>query len=885
VPRLSSLRARLYALVLVAALPAFAVVLLAAGQAQRVLASEVGDEAVALARGVAELNRRAVDRARGLLTALQEIPGLRERDAAACTRAAAVVLGAAPGFLNLGGVSAADGDLYCSAAPRRTPVNLRDRPFVRCPVERGEFCVGEIVVSRVLGTLALGFGAPVRDADGAIVAVAFASLDVASLQRQLDELPLPEGAAAIVLDRAGRVVARRPHDGAPRLGEPGPAEILALPVGGAVRAVVPGLGPDDRLWAVEEVTVGPDLAFRVAAGVTTHAAVAAFRRIHAWSIAVVAGAALLALVLATWMGEVSLMRTLRALLAAARRIAAGDYAARTGRAGSRDELGELVRTFDEMAHSLDALTRQNRLILDAVGEGILGLDRGGRIAFANPAAARALGWAPEELLGREAHPLFHGHRPDGSALSREECSILAAMRDGRSRTSTDELFQRRDGTTFPAEVAASPLLDDGRIVGLVLAFRDVAERRRLEDQLRQAQKMEAVGQLAGGVAHDFNNLLTAIVSFARLVEDALPEGHESRADVKEILAAANRASTLTRQLLAFSRRQRLAPRAVDLADVVRGMEGMLRRVVGEGIALDVAVRAPGTVVADPGQLELAVLNLVVNARDATAGGGGRIAISVDELLLPDGPDAGAQLPAGPLAVLSVRDTGVGMDEPTRRRLFEPFFTTKPAGKGTGLGLSTVYGIVSQSGGAIRVRSEPGQGSEFRIYLPRRAELPAASAPAPAAPRPAGGSEVVLLVEDDAAIRAAAERTLASAGYRVIAAGAPDEALAASRRQAGPIDLLVSDVVLPGGNGWELARTLTAERPGLQTLFMSGYAAASSGASLLPDGVPFLAKPFPPEELLARVRAAIDERGAPGEGVPRRAVPALATADAGSADEG
>jgi PAS domain S-box-containing protein len=504
-----------------------------------------------------------------------------------------------------------------------------------------------------------------------------------------------------------------------------------------------------------------------------------------------------------------------------------------------------------------------------VGEGILGLDRAGRITFANPAAARALGWEPEALRGRDAHALFHARRPDGAELPLHECRIQAAMRDGRSRAATDEVFLRRDGSAFPAEYVASPLLDGGEIVGLVLAFRDVTERRRLEDQLRQAQKMEAVGQLAGGVAHDFNNLLTAIVSFGRLVEESLPEGHESRADVREILAAANRASALTRQLLAFSRRQRLAPRAVDLADVVRGMEGMLRRVLGETVALEVDARAPGTVVADPGQLELAVLNLAVNGRDAMAGGG-RLVISVDELLLPDGPDAGAGLPPGPLALLAVRDTGVGMDEATRGRLFEPFFTTKPAGKGTGLGLSTVYGIVSQSGGAIRVRSEPGRGSEFRIYLPRRAELPAADAPAAHAPA-VGGRETVLLVEDDAAIRAVGERTLARAGYRVLAAASADAALLAAREHAGRIDLLVTDVVLPGRNGWELARALAAVRPGVRLLFMSGYAAAASGAPLLPDGVPFLPKPFAPDDLLAEVRAALD-------GVPRGAagdVPALA----------
>jgi nitrogen-specific signal transduction histidine kinase len=392
----------------------------------------------------------------------------------------------------------------------------------------------------------------------------------------------------------------------------------------------------------------------------------------------------------------------------------------------------------------------------------------------------------------------------------------------------------------------------------VLVFKDVSERRRLEERLRHAEKMEAVGQLAGGVAHDFNNLLTAIVSYAALVRDALGPTHPSVPDVREIEAAATRAGALTRQLLTFSRRQRMAPAIVELRRVAAGMHGMLRRVLPENVELSVAAHAPGTVFADAAQLEVVILNLAVNARDALPDGG-HIAIRVFEVE-EGSPDLGdGELSSGPLAVLEVRDDGVGMDAATRARIFEPFFTTKPAGKGTGLGLATVYGIVSQSGGEVRVRSEPGHGSEFRVYLPRWSGTAAEAAPASRA-RPERGDETVLVVEDDLAIRALVRRTLAGAGYRVEEAAGADDALArAAALREGP-DLLVTDVILPGQNGRELADALARRRPGLRVLFMSGYAAQHSGEPLLPHDAPFLPKPFAPEELLRRVREVLD--GAP-----------------------
>jgi PAS domain S-box-containing protein len=814
----------------------------------------VDDEARDLARLVAERHQQAVERARGLLVAVATLPSLRRLDGPACSAELSQLLDAAPLYANVAGIRP-DGGMFCSAAPVTIPINLADRPHFLGPLERGTFTVGGYMRSRSRGGLpSFGFGHPVRGAGGDIVAVAVASFDLAQLQRDLEALALPDDVEVVVVDHAGLVVTSLPGPGE-RAGTRADDRLLAHMTGGARVLEADGYDGARRIFAFQEV-LGEEggVAMRVAAGIPAAAAYAPVNRVLRDSALASLAFAILALAAALVGGELLVVRRLRAVIGASRRIAAGDDTARTGLAPGKDEIGDLVRAFDEMAGSLERLSRQNRLLLDAVGEGVVGIDRAGRVIFANPAASRALGWSVAELLGADGHALFHGSGPDGTPIPPSECAIQAAMRDGEARQGTDEVFVRRDGTTFPIEYVATPLRDGDASVGMVLVFKDVSERRRLEERLRQAEKMEAIGQLAGGIAHDFNNLLTAIVSCAHVLREGLPAAHELQPDVHEIENAAARATALTRQLLAFGRRQRLAPRPVELRAVVRGMESMLRRLLPESVSLRVVTPAAGTVVADPAQLEMALMNLAVNARDAMPSGG-EIEIRLAELAPGEAEDEG--LPGGRLVLLAVRDEGIGMDEPTRERIFEPFFTTKPPGKGTGLGLATVYGIVSQSGGAVRVRSEPGRGAEFRVYLPGHVGLDTPAPGRDAARAPSAGTGTVLLVEDDPAIRGIARRTLARGGYRVLDAGTPGEALRIALREAGDVDLLVSDVVLPGRSGWELSRELVARRPGLRVLFMSGYAADPSGEPLLPEGAPLLAKPFTPDELLRQVRAALD----------------------------
>jgi len=388
----------------------------------------------------------------------------------------------------------------------------------------------------------------------------------------------------------------------------------------------------------------------------------------------------------------------------------------------------------------------------------------------------------------------------------------------------------------------------------------VADRERLERQFYQAQKMETVGQLAGGIAHDFNNILTAIVGFGTLVAEQVSDNEPAAHNAAEILAAANRASALTRQLLAFGRRQVLHPTRLDLNDTVHALAGMLRQLIGENIDLQI-ICAPDvpSIRADQSQLESALANLVVNARDAMPRGG-RLTIETSQVVLDDdycSTHVGVR--AGRYARLAVSDTGVGMSQDLQARIFEPFFTTKEAGKGSGLGLATVYGIVKQSGGNIWVYSEPGIGATFKVYLPLdTSDDPIAGRAEPQGGQWSKGNETVLLVEDAPVIRRLAREIMSRAGYTVLEAADAVQALSLVATHAGPIDMLLTDLIMPGPSGVDLAEQLKTIRDDVRVLFMSGYtdnAIVRNG--LLGEGASFLQKPFTPEELLRKMRQVLD----------------------------
>ena len=493
-----------------------------------------------------------------------------------------------------------------------------------------------------------------------------------------------------------------------------------------------------------------------------------------------------------------------------------------------------------------------RAIMDNVGDGISVLNAEGVVLEVNRSLSAMLGLPPDRVVGRHIQEFA---APGQEAMNTAQ--FVEAVQRGGGHVLGTQLV-RSDGKTAVVDFSIS--LFDLHGQRLVLSIgRDVTQQQSLEQQLRQAQKMEAVGRLAGGVAHDFNNLLTAIFGYADLMADELPQEGRVRQDLEEIRKAAVQAASLTRQLLAFSRQQVLQPVVLDLNALLQDMEKMLGRLIGEDVELRLKLSPEvGHVRADPGQLQQVIMNLVVNARDAMPKGGVLMLETANVELTAQMAELNQSVVPGPYVMLAVSDTGIGMDAKTRAHIFEPFFTTKEKGRGTGLGLSTVYGIVQQSEGYIWVYSEPGAGTTFKIYLPRVDAPLEGLGMAREGATLLTGTETILIAEDDATLRPLVKGLLERQGYRVLEAANTDEALAIAIDHVSPIHLLITDVVMPGASGRELARRLAHLRPEIRVLYVSGYTDdAIVHHGMLEPGLSFLQKPFTPSALARKVREVLD----------------------------
>ncbi len=531
-----------------------------------------------------------------------------------------------------------------------------------------------------------------------------------------------------------------------------------------------------------------------------------------------------------------------------------------------------------------------RDMLDSSGEALYAIDRDGCTTVCNKAFIRLLGFKSEDqVLGKKLHDMIHHSRQDGAPYPSEACPIYRAAQTGVPARVDDEVFFCADGTTLPVEYRAHPIVRDGVLQGAICTFVDITERKRAEaalrmaaetleqkvaerttalhaemadrlraeEQLRQSQKMEAVGQLTGGIAHDFNNMLTGIIGSLDIVKRRLASG--KTADLERFMDAAapsaQRAAALTHRLLAFSRRQTLDPRPIDVNVLVKSLEELLTRTIGEQIELDVALK-PELVLAkaDANQLESALLNLAINARDAMPKGGKLIIETTDAQLDPNYVKRHDGLQPGRYILVAVSDTGVGMSAEVLQKAVDPFFTTKPLGQGTGLGLSMVYGFAKQSGGHIRIHSHPGQGTSVKLYLPMAEAPPLDMAASVALETAYGAGETVLVVEDDPAVRLLVLEVLEELGYQseaAVDAKAAIPILESERR----IDLMVSDVGLPGLNGRQLAEIARQHRPALPVLFITGYAEnATVRSGFLGPNMEMIAKPFALDLLARKIRS-------------------------------
>ena len=529
----------------------------------------------------------------------------------------------------------------------------------------------------------------------------------------------------------------------------------------------------------------------------------------------------------------------------------------------RDERGAIVagmstsQDITEAKHAEQALRGSRDLlqeIIESSRDAIAAKDLEGRYVLVNSGTARLLGRSASEIVGRDDTTLFP---PEQAARSREADERVRTR--GESETAEEHVVV--EGRRRTLLLTRSPLRDyDSRIIGVLVVARDVTEQRNMEERLSRAHRMESVARLAGGIAHDFNNLLTVVLGSAEILLDDLPRAYARRSDLEEIKKAATQAAQLTRQVLAYSRQQVLAPRLLDLNGLVGGMERAVRPLLGARIELTFDLAAQKSAVrVDPAQFEQALLNLVMNARDAMPGGGRLEVVTrtvvVDEAFAREHPP----MRPGRYATLAVRDSGVGMDEATQSHLFEPFFTTKPGRHGAGLGLATTYGIVKQSGGYIWSESAPGAGATFTIYLPWHEPLVAAAAPAsePTGTR-RGAGETVLVVDDEPAVRVVTKRILQRSGYAVLDAAGGVEALDKLREHPGPIHLLLTDVIMPEMNGRDVAQRVREQRPGIRVVYMSAYSPeAIAHDGLLDEGAAFVRKPFESGLLLQTVRRVLD----------------------------
>ena len=805
--------------------------------------------------------------AKQLMSTFPYNPAIRRRDGIATNAFLAEILGENPQITNLA-VADEKGDFWASGLPMNAPINIADRRYFRNALATGRFSSGEFNIGRVRNKPTIIFGYPLKDGSGRITDVAIVSLSSDRYDRYFQSAGLETEGSLALLDHKGMVLFARPSSGL--VGRQDRDDLFrkmtAGPEEGSFEAV--GLTGIPRIFTYRKLHLPGESEpyMYVRAGIAVSSILARTRKDFIFGIGLIAGTAILILLLGVLLSKRFVLDNVSALKETTERLSRGDLTTRVPETVSGGELGELGAAFNSMAYKLqeadarrhEAEEERNRLAaaIEQAGETVVITDPDGNIQYVNPAFERTTGYSREDAIGRNPRVLNSGKQDE--AFYRHMWETISAGHTWEGRM----VNKRKDATYYTEDATISPVFDaTGKIVNYVAVKRDITEHLRLADQFQQSQKMESVGRLAGGVAHDFNNLLTVITGYSELLLQKIGKESPMRGEVEEIRRAGERAASLTQQLLAFSRKQIIAPKILDLNDLTADVGKLLVRLIGENIDLKIGHGKNLCLVkVDPGQFEQVLINMAVNARDAMPNSGTLLIetenVELDEEYCAQRP---YEIHPGRFVKLAVSDTGHGMTKETCEQIFEPFFTTKEKGKGTGLGLSMVYGVVKQAGGYIEVNSEVGRGTTFKIYLPCLEGDVVKTVEDELSSNLPKGTETVLLVEDESSVRNLGVRILGELGYKVMQAGNGDEAISLAAGYKERIDLLLTDVVMPGMNGSELAAQLVLYHPEAEVLFSSGYTDDTiSRHGTLDEGVSFIGKPYTPLELAKKVRDVLDK---------------------------
>jgi PAS domain S-box-containing protein len=863
-----SLRSRLILLVLIALIPSLAVIIYTGLELRDYARFKAFDKALDFSKEVSKDYQRLVESARDILFTLSILPQIEEQNRAESSKIFADLLKRTKGYTSFSAINL-NGDVIASAHPLDKPINLADRRWFKEVIKSKGFVIGEYLIDRITGKPTVVLAYPVLDNTRNLKAILATGLDLEQIHPLRFKEIFPEASSFNVFDSDGTILLRQPDPGK-YVGK----SMVEAPI---VRTVLTrregveetaGLEGMIRLFGFTSLGEGAD-SLHVSIGIPRKIAFAESDWILTRNLIFLSLIGILSLGAAWLIGGFFILQPVNRLLKITDQLAKGDLTVRSGLSFRYGEIGRLAYSFDQMADSLERreaernraeeeLENQKEVlqrVIDNIPVMITLYDSKGEMKLLNQEFVRLVGWTAEEARHID---LLEKVYPDPEYRKMAWEYMMSATMDWREFKVTT-----RDGGILES-IWSNVRLSDGTQIGIGIDIternRSEKEKRVLEEQFYQSQKMEAIGKLAGGVAHDFNNILTVIKGYCQLSLFAFKEGDPLKGNIEEVMKAADRAASLTRQLLAFSRRQIMEMQVLDLNYIIRNLDKMLRRMIGEDIELTTLLADDlGKVKADPGQIEQVLMNLVVNARDAMPKGGNLTIETASVKLDEQYARNHIAVTPGEYVMMAVSDTGIGMSPEVRERIFEPFFTTKEKGKGTGLGLSTVYGIVKQSDGNIWVYSEPGKGTTFKIYLPRvdepadelRVKVEGQEIP--------GGSETILLVEDDETVRELAVKILEKHGYEVLGAGSGDEALQICRERKKQMHLVLTDVVMPGMNGRQLAERLQEICHGFKVLYMSGYTDnAIAHHGILEKGLDFIQKPFTPEDLLRKVRKTLDK---------------------------